>query len=180
MSSSSLKGNVPLRLWTHKCNEDDRRAEHDTRLEVQPDVDDDAHGPHVQRAVVAFVSQNLRSKICRRANHGTPEGLFPDDSSKSKVTEFDLVIGTKVKVQEEISCQKGKKGGNSEVKNQIWLKRFSFSLQIQKISADQSGDRAWRLWNLSPEPDAPPENLDPDPKMTLNLSFDGLILTRHI
>lgn len=81
----------------------------DTRLELQPDVDDDAHRPHVQRAVVAFVSQNLGSKIRRRANHGTPEGLFPDDPSKSKVTEFDLMIRTKVKVQEEIRCQREKK-----------------------------------------------------------------------
>lgn len=81
----------------------------DARLELLPDVDDDAHRPHVQRAVVAFVSQNLGGQIGRRANHGTPEGLFPDDPSKSKVAEFDLMIGTKVKVQEEIRCLRGKK-----------------------------------------------------------------------
>lgn len=62
----------------------------DARLKLQPDVDDDPHRPHVQRAVVAFVSQNLRSEIRRRADHRPPEGLFPDDPSESKVAEFDL------------------------------------------------------------------------------------------
>lgn len=73
----------------------------DSRGELQPDVDDDAHGPHVQRAVVAFVPQNLGSEVRRRAHHGTPERLFPDDPSESEVAEFDLTTGTKVEVQEE-------------------------------------------------------------------------------
>lgn len=60
------------------------------RLSLPPDVDDDSHRPHVQRAVVAFVSQDLWGEIRRRADHGTPERLLADDPSESKVAQFDL------------------------------------------------------------------------------------------
>ena len=60
------------------------------RRSVVPDVDDDSHRPHVQRAVVAFVPQDLGSEIRRRADHRTPERLLTDDPSEAEVTQLHL------------------------------------------------------------------------------------------
>lgn len=91
MSSSSLKGNVPLRLWTRKRVKDEGRAQQ-RRERDPPDVDDDAHRPHVQGAVVALVPQDLGGEVGRRAHHRAPEGLLPDDPSEAEVAEFDLWV----------------------------------------------------------------------------------------
>lgn len=57
---------------------------------AQADVDDDAHRPHVQRAVVAFVPQDFGSEIRRRADHRTPKRLLADDPSETEVTQLHL------------------------------------------------------------------------------------------
>ena len=104
MSSSSLKGNVPLRLRGHtRTHVKDEGQARRRRGRSPPDVDDDAHGPHVQGAVVAFVPQHLRGQVGRRAHHGTPEGLLPDDASEAKVAEFDLRTGTRARGGRKLS-----------------------------------------------------------------------------
>ena len=57
---------------------------------VLPDVDDDSDRPHVQRAVVAFVPQDFRSEVRRRADHRAPKRLLTDDPSESEVAKLHL------------------------------------------------------------------------------------------
>lgn len=57
---------------------------------LQPDVDDDADRPHVQRAVVALVPEHLRRQVRRRADHRAPERLLADDPGEAEVTELHL------------------------------------------------------------------------------------------
>lgn len=57
---------------------------------TQAHVHDDADGPHVERAVVTLVQENLRCQVGRGADHGAAEGLFTNDAGKAKVTEFHL------------------------------------------------------------------------------------------
>lgn len=57
---------------------------------AQADVDDDAHRPHVQRAVVAFAAQHLGRQVRRRPDHRAAERLLPDDAGEAKVTKLHL------------------------------------------------------------------------------------------
>ena len=57
---------------------------------AQADVHDDAHWPHVQRAVVAFASEHLRRQVGRRSDHRPPKWLLTNDAGEAKVTEFYL------------------------------------------------------------------------------------------
>lgn len=55
-----------------------------------PDVDDDTHRPHVQRAVVSFVPEDLWSKIGWRTDHRAAERLLTNNSSESEVAQLHL------------------------------------------------------------------------------------------
>lgn len=86
-------------MLTNNRRQEKKNKSKDRRLKLRviihqvrlvPDVDDDSDRPHVQRAVVAFVPQDFGSKISRRADHRTPERLFADDPSKTKVTQLHL------------------------------------------------------------------------------------------
>lgn len=57
---------------------------------AQAHVHDDAHGPHVQRAVVAVVADHLRRQVGRRAHDRAPERLLTDDAGEAKVAELHL------------------------------------------------------------------------------------------
>lgn len=57
---------------------------------AQADVHDDANRPHVQRAVVALVEQNLRCQVSGGPDHRATEGLFANDAGESKVTQLHL------------------------------------------------------------------------------------------
>lgn len=57
---------------------------------AQADVHDDAHRPHVQRAVVAAAADHLGRQVGRRAHDRATEGLLADDAGKSKVTQLHL------------------------------------------------------------------------------------------
>lgn len=53
-------------------------------------INDDTHWPHIQRSVIAFVSQNLWSKVGWCAYNWTPKWFLSDDPGKAKVTKFYL------------------------------------------------------------------------------------------
>jgi len=57
---------------------------------AQADVHDDAHRPHVQRAVVALGAQHLGRQVRRRAHHRAAERLLADDAGEAEVAEFHL------------------------------------------------------------------------------------------
>lgn len=53
-------------------------------------INDDTHGPHIQRSVVAFVPQHFWSKVGWRSYNRTPEWFLSNDSGKAKITKFYL------------------------------------------------------------------------------------------
>lgn len=53
-------------------------------------VHDDAHRPHVQRAVVAAAVDHLRRQIGGRAHHRAAERLLADNAGKTEIAELDL------------------------------------------------------------------------------------------
>ena len=57
---------------------------------AQADVHDDAHRPHVQRAVVALVEQHLGRQVGRRAHHRAAERLLADDAGEAEVAQLHL------------------------------------------------------------------------------------------
>lgn len=57
---------------------------------AQAHVHDDAHGPHVQRAVVAVAADHLWRQIRRRAHDRAAERLLADDTGEAKVAELYL------------------------------------------------------------------------------------------
>ncbi len=59
---------------------------------TQTDIHDHTYRPHVQRAIVTLVQQDLGGQISWRANDRTAERLLSDDAGKTKVTKFHLQI----------------------------------------------------------------------------------------
>lgn len=57
---------------------------------TQTHVDDDAYWPHVQRAVVAFTAQHLRSQVRRCAHYRAPKWLLSDDAGEAEITQLHL------------------------------------------------------------------------------------------
>jgi len=57
---------------------------------AQAHVHDDAHGPHVQGAVVAAVADDLGRQVGRRAHHRAAERLLADDAGEAEVAQLDL------------------------------------------------------------------------------------------
>ena len=57
---------------------------------VSPDVDDDADGPHVERAVVALVLEHFRRQVGRRADDRATERLITDDPREAEITQLYL------------------------------------------------------------------------------------------
>ena len=57
-----------------------------------PDIDNNAHAPHVQRPVESFVPQDFGSQIGRCSHDASAEGLLSNYSSKAEVTQFDLQL----------------------------------------------------------------------------------------
>lgn len=53
-------------------------------------INDNTHRPHIQRPVVAFVSQHFRSKVCWCSYHRAPKRFLSNDSGKAKITKFYL------------------------------------------------------------------------------------------
>lgn len=53
-------------------------------------INDDTHWPHIQRSVIAFVSQNLWSKVGWCSYNWTPKWFLSNDSGKAKITKFYL------------------------------------------------------------------------------------------
>lgn len=58
---------------------------------TQTHIDDDTYWPHVQRAVVAFTAQHLRSQVRRCAHYRAPKRLLSNDASKAEVTQLHLL-----------------------------------------------------------------------------------------
>ena len=56
------------------------------------DVDDDSSAPHVQRPVVALVTEHLGGKVGGGTNYRLPEPLLSNYSRESEVTQFYLEI----------------------------------------------------------------------------------------
>lgn len=57
---------------------------------AQADVRDDAHGPHVQRAVVAAAADHLGRQVGRRAHDRAAERLLADDAGEAEVAQLHL------------------------------------------------------------------------------------------
>lgn len=57
---------------------------------AQTHVHEDAHRPHVQRAVVAAAVDHFRSQVGGRAYHGATERLLADDAGKAEIAELHL------------------------------------------------------------------------------------------
>lgn len=53
-------------------------------------INDDTHWPHIQRSVIAFVSQNLWSKVGWCSYNWAPKWFLSNDSGKAKITKFYL------------------------------------------------------------------------------------------
>lgn len=57
---------------------------------TQADVHDDAHRPHVQRAVVAAAADHLGRQVGRRPHDRATERLLADDAGEAEVTQLHL------------------------------------------------------------------------------------------
>lgn len=57
---------------------------------TQADVHNDTDRPHVQRAVVALVQQDLRRQVGRCTDHRAAKRLLTDDTGKAKITQLHL------------------------------------------------------------------------------------------
>lgn len=57
---------------------------------AQAHVHDDAHRPHVQRAVVAAAVDDLRRQVGGRAHDGATERLLADDPREAEVAQLHL------------------------------------------------------------------------------------------
>lgn len=57
---------------------------------AQAHVHDDAHGPHVQRAVVAAAADHLWRQVGRRPHDRAAERLLADDAGEAEVTQLHL------------------------------------------------------------------------------------------
>lgn len=57
---------------------------------TQTHIHDDAHGPHVQRAVVTIAADHLRSQVGRGAHHRPTERLLANDAGEAEVAQLHL------------------------------------------------------------------------------------------
>lgn len=57
---------------------------------AQAHVHDDAHGPHVQGAVVAVAADHLRGQVGWRPHDGATERLLAYDAGEAEVAELHL------------------------------------------------------------------------------------------
>lgn len=92
---------------------------------TQANIHDHTNRPHVKRAIVSLVQEDLRGQVSRRAHDRTAERLLSNDASKTEITKFHLwkcnmCVGRRVMSQEST---KGKKG---EIKPCIMQQRNCF------------------------------------------------------
>lgn len=59
---------------------------------TQANIHDHTNRPHVQRAIVSLVQEDLRGQVSRRAHDRAAERLLSNDAGKTKVTKFHLCI----------------------------------------------------------------------------------------
>lgn len=62
---------------------------------TQADIHNDTDRPHVQRAVVTLVQQNLWGQVGWGANHRAAERLLANDSGETKVAQLHLREGNR-------------------------------------------------------------------------------------